>query len=261
MTLKYKENISFADARKRLQPISDPSKNSYASVTQTPPQSARPLQSLARNIRPPTDFQTEVQFLKYIFNYCLTRLDAIGKEQIPVHHTAAIEDPVENTPTINTDNTNVLDTNTAASNDENNVDMQYVTSSAIAMKRSVDDDSSDEESRPNAKKMSASSPASMRPDTALEREGGDLPRISTFPSAPKSGEQRANGRSLSPIRPPSFTSGGGGGGGGSSGGGTNNNHKKSPLHHQNPNTKKVMWKQQLLQNHKYGSQLHNPVEL
>ena len=105
--------------------------------------------------------------------------------------------------------------------------MAYVTTSATAMKRSVDDDSSDEESRPNAKKMSpASSPASKRPDTAVskEREGRDLPRISTFPSAPKSGEQRANGRSLSPIRPPSFNSGGRG----SSGGGTNNNHKKPP---------------------------------
>ena len=78
VTLKYKENISFADARKRVQPISDPSKNSYASVTQTPPQSARPLQPRARNIQPPTNFQTEVQFLKYISNYCLTRLDAIG---------------------------------------------------------------------------------------------------------------------------------------------------------------------------------------
>ena len=211
VTLKYKENISFADARQRVQPISDPSQNSYASVMQTPPQSARPLQPWARNIRPPTDFQTEVQFLKYIFNYSLTRLDAFGNEQIPVHHTAATEDPVENTSTINTDDTTVLNTNTAASNDENNVDMQYVTASATAMKRSVDDDSLDEESRPNAKKMSAaSSPASMRPDTAVskEREGRDLPRISTFPSAPKSGEQRANGRSLSPIRPPSFTSGG-----------------------------------------------------
>ena len=240
MTLKYKENISFADARKRVQPISDPSKNSYASVTQTPPQSARPLQPWARNIRPPTDFQTEVQFLKYILNYCLTRLDAIGNEQIPVNHTAATEDPVQNTPTINTDNTNVLNTNTAASNDENNVDMQYVIASATAMKRSVDDDSSDEESRPNAKKMSAaSSPASMRPDTAVskEREGRDLPRISTFPSAPKSGEQRANGRCLSPIRPPSFTSGGGG---------EVLTTIINPLHHQNPSTKKVMWKQATL---------------
>ena len=133
------------------------SKNSYASVTQTP-QSARRLQPSARNIRPPTDFQTEVQFLKYILNHCLTRLDAIGNEQIPVNHTAAREDPVQNTPTIHTDDT-------VASNDENNVDMAYVATSAIAMKRSVDDDS-DEETRPNAKKMSAaSSPASMRTDT------------------------------------------------------------------------------------------------
>ena len=223
VTLKYKENISFADARKRVQPISDPSKNYYATVTQTPPQSARPQQPWARNIRPPTEFQTEVQFLKYILNYCLTRLDAIGNEQIPVHNTAATQDPVENIPTINTDT--VLNNNTAASNDENNVDMAYVTTSATAMKRSVDDDSSDEESRPNAKKMSAaSSPASKWPDTAVskEREGRDLPRISTFPSAPKSGEQRANGRCLSPIRPPSFNSGG------TSGGGTNNNHKPPP---------------------------------
>ena len=71
VTLKYKENISFADARKRLQPISDPSKNSYASVTQTPPQSARPLQPWARNIRPPTDFQTGSIFeiyIKLLFN-------------------------------------------------------------------------------------------------------------------------------------------------------------------------------------------------
>ena len=145
----------------------------------------------------------------YMLNYCLTGLDAIGNEQIPVHHTAATEDPVENTLTINTDDATVLNNNTAATNDENNVDMAYVSTSAIAMKRRVDDDSSDGESRPNAKKMSAaSSPASIRPDTAVSKEReGHLPRISTFPSAPKSGEQRANRRSLSPIRPQSFTSG------------------------------------------------------
>ena len=113
-----------------------------------------------------------VQFLKCILNYCLTRLDAIGNEQIPVNHTAAIEDPVENTPTINTDDTTGLNNNTVASNDENNVDMAYVATSAIAMKRSVDDDS-DEETRPNAKKMSAaSSPASMRTDTYVSKKEG-----------------------------------------------------------------------------------------
>ena len=102
-------------------------------------------------------------------------MDAIGNEQIPVNHTAASEVPVQNTPSINTDDT--------ASNDENNVDMAYVATSAIAMKLSVDDDS-DDETRPNAKKMSAaSSPASMQTDTYVskEREEGDLPKISTFP--------------------------------------------------------------------------------
>ena len=93
--------------------------------------------------------------MKYILNYCLTRLDAIGNEQIPVNHPAATEDPVENTTTINTDDTTVLN-NTVAPNDENNVDMAYVVTSAIAMKRSVDDDS-DKETRPNAKKMSGAS--------------------------------------------------------------------------------------------------------
>ena len=43
VTLKYTEKTSFADARKRLQQSFDPSKDSYAIVTQTPPQSSRPL--------------------------------------------------------------------------------------------------------------------------------------------------------------------------------------------------------------------------
>ena len=48
MTLKYTEKISVADARKRLQPSFDPSKDSYETVTQTPPQSARPLLQWAK---------------------------------------------------------------------------------------------------------------------------------------------------------------------------------------------------------------------
>ena len=57
--LKYTENISFTDARKRLQPpSSDPSKNSYATVIKTPP--TRPQQPWARNIQSPADFDTEV---------------------------------------------------------------------------------------------------------------------------------------------------------------------------------------------------------
>ena len=53
VTLKYTEKISFADARKR------------------PP--------WARKIRHPIDFKTEVECLKYILNYCLTRLDILDE--------------------------------------------------------------------------------------------------------------------------------------------------------------------------------------
>ena len=77
MTLKYTEKISFADARKRLQPSFDPSKDSYATVTQTPPQSSRPLLPWAKKFRLPIDFKTEIEYLKYILNYCLTRLDTL----------------------------------------------------------------------------------------------------------------------------------------------------------------------------------------
>ena len=77
VTLKYTEKISFADARNCLQPSFDPSKESYATVTQTPPQSSRPLPPWAKKIRLPIDFRRENEYLKYILNYCLTRLDTL----------------------------------------------------------------------------------------------------------------------------------------------------------------------------------------
>ena len=67
VTLKYTEKNSFADARKRLEPSFDSSKDSYATVTQTPPQSTRPLPPWAKKIRLPIDFRTEIEYLKYIF--------------------------------------------------------------------------------------------------------------------------------------------------------------------------------------------------
>ena len=53
VTLKYTEKISFAEASKPLQPSFDPSNDSYANVTQTPPQSSRPLPPWAKK----SDFQ------------------------------------------------------------------------------------------------------------------------------------------------------------------------------------------------------------
>ena len=72
VALKYTEHIAFADARKRLQPSFDQSKDSCATVTQTPPQSSWPLSPWARQIRLPIDFKTEIEYLKYILNNCLT---------------------------------------------------------------------------------------------------------------------------------------------------------------------------------------------
>ena len=77
VTLKYTEKISFADARKRVQPSFDQSKDSYVTVTQTSPQSSRPLPPWAKKPRLPIDFRTEIEYLKYILNYCLTRLDSL----------------------------------------------------------------------------------------------------------------------------------------------------------------------------------------
>ena len=104
VTLKYTEKISFADARKRLQPSFDPSKDSYATVTQTPPQSSRPLPPWAKKIRLPIDFRTEIEYLKYILNYCLTRLDTLDEitPENPVPRVAPSSDetppPPQTTP-------------------------------------------------------------------------------------------------------------------------------------------------------------------
>ena len=72
VTLKYTEKISFADARKRLQPSFDPSKDSYATVTQTPPQSSRPLPPWAKK----SDFQLILGPRLSIWNILLP--DTIG---------------------------------------------------------------------------------------------------------------------------------------------------------------------------------------
>ena len=77
--LKYTEKISFVDALKHLQSFFDPPKDSYATVTQTPPQSSRPLPPWARKLRLPIDFRTEIGYLEYILNYCLTRLDTLNE--------------------------------------------------------------------------------------------------------------------------------------------------------------------------------------
>ena len=97
VTLKYTENISFADASKRLQPSFDPSKDSYATATQTPPQSSKSLLPWAKKIRLPIDFKTEIEYLKYILTYCLTQLDTLdeitAENQVPRNAPSSDEIP------------------------------------------------------------------------------------------------------------------------------------------------------------------------
>ena len=113
-------------------------------------------------------------------------------------HPVPQDEPATNT------NTTLLDS--AASSDQTN-DMECT---AASMKRGVHADSSDDDIDANPiKKSASSSPAGKRPGTHVSRERGrELAKISSFPSTPRSGEQRANRGSLSPIRPPSFNSGG-----------------------------------------------------
>ena len=184
VTLKYTEKISFADARKRLQPSFDPSKDSYATVTQIPPQSSRPLPPWARKIRLPIDFRTEIEYLKYILNYCLTRLDTLDEitPENPVPRVAPSSDetpPPLQTTSSTTQSIAPPDTSAAENIDD---EMDYTT---VSTKRGRRHDSSDEEpNSPRTKKPASGSPTSGQDGTPVPkgREGGDLPKISSFPA-------------------------------------------------------------------------------
>ena len=183
VTLKYTEKISFADARKRLQPSFDTSKDSYATVTQTPPQSSRPLPPWAKKIRLPIDFRTEIEYLKYILNYCLTRLDTLDEitPENPVPRVAPSDEtphPPQTTPEQQNETT-IL--NSESNDDENEIEML-----TMSNKRTIHEDSSEEDTNSPlpAKKAATSSPASEQSGTRVPkgRGGGDLSKISTFPA-------------------------------------------------------------------------------
>ena len=217
VTLKYTEKISFADARKRLQPSFDPSKDSYATVTQTPPQSSRPLPPWARKIRLPIDFKTEIEYLKYILNYCLTRLDTLDEitPENPVPRDAPSSDetppPPQTTPE-QTNETTIQSTEStlqsAASNDVNN-DGNEIEMLTMSNKRTFNEDSSEEDTTNSlpAKKAATSSPASEQSGTRVPKgRGGGLPKISAFPAkTPKSGGWGSSQGDKSPTLAPRFS--------------------------------------------------------
>ena len=205
VTLKYTEKISFADARKRLQPSFDPSKDSYAIVTQTPPQSSRPLPPWAKKIRLPIDFRTEIEYLKYILNYCLTRLDTLD-EITPENPVPRVTPSSDETPPPQTSPEQSIaspDTSAAGKVDD---EMDFTT---VSTKRGCRHDSSDEEpNSPRTKKPASGSPASGQDGTPVPkgREGGDLPKISSFPAnAPQPRGREPSQGDKSPRRNPRFT--------------------------------------------------------
>ena len=167
VTLKYTEKISFADARKRLQPSFDPSKDSYATVTQTPPQSSRPLPPWAKKIRLPIDFRTEIEYLKYILNYCLTRLDTLDEitPENPVPRVAPSSDETPPPPQTTPEQSIAPPDTSVAENVDD--EMDYTT---VSTKRGRRHDSSDEEpNSPRTKKPASGSPASGQDGTPVPK--------------------------------------------------------------------------------------------
>ena len=170
--LKYTEKIAFADARTRLQPSFDPSKDSYATVTQTPPQSSKPLPPWARKIRLPIDFKTEIEYLRYILNYCLTRLDTLDEitSENPVPRNAPSDEtppPPQTTPE-QTNETTIPSTGSALQSAASNDDENEIEMLTMSNKRTFNEDSSEEDT---ANPLPAKTAAASSPATCAKREG------------------------------------------------------------------------------------------
>ena len=172
---------------------------------------------MGQKIRLPIDFRTEIEYLKYILNYCLTRFDTLDEitPENPVPRVAPSSDetppPPQTTPEQQNETT-ILNTEStlqsAASNDVN--DENEIEMLTMSNKRTLNEDSSEEDTNNPlpAKKAATSSPASEQSGTRVPkgRGGGDLPKISAFPAkTPKSGGRGSNQGDISPTRPPRFS--------------------------------------------------------
>ena len=157
-------------------------------------QSSTPLPPWAKKIRLPIDFRTEIEYLKYILNYCLTRLDTLDEitPENPVPRVAPSSDetppPPQTTPEQQNETTipNAESTmQSAASNDVNN-DENEIEMLTMSNKITFNEDSSEEDTNNPlpAKKAATSSPASEQSGTRVPkgRGGGDLPKIRAFPA-------------------------------------------------------------------------------
>ena len=167
-----------------------------------------------KKIRLPIDFRTEIEYLKYILNYCLTRLDTLDEitPENPVPRVAPSDEtphPPQTTPEQQNETTILNSESTlqsAASNDDEN-EIEMLT---MSNKRTIHEDSSEEDTNSPlpAKKAATSSPASEQSGTRVPkgRGGGALSKISTFPAnAPQPRGLGSSQGDKSPARAPRFS--------------------------------------------------------
>ena len=155
--------------------------------------------------------------MKYILNYCLTRLDTLDEitPENPVPRVAPSSDetppPTQTTPK-QTNETTIPSTESAlqsaASNDVNN-DENEIEMLTMSNKRTFNKDSSEEDTNNPfpAKKAATSSPASEQSGIRVPKGkgGGDLPKISAFPTnAPQPRGRGSSQGDKSPARTPRF---------------------------------------------------------
>ena len=153
--------------------------------------------------------------MKYILNYCLTRLDTLDETtpENPVPRDAPSSDeappPPQTTPE-QPNETTILNTESALQSAASNDDENEIEMLTMSNKRTLNEDSSEEDTNNPlpAKKPATSSPASEQSGTCVPkgRGGGDLPKISAFPAkTPKSGGRGSSQGDKSPTRAPRFS--------------------------------------------------------
>ena len=213
--VKYQKNIPFHEARQQVEgPVTDPSKNSYATVSKS--------HQWTSNIKAPNTFKTEEEWLTHTIDSLLKRLDAIKAQKsiqnkpstssasqlceitLPVHaseHTNESRklDSASAMPS------NVQHDTSAAQSDENEMELNITTP-----KRAIHEVSSEEEPTSSLPtKRTAPGPLASGQDGTFVPKGagrGGPSKISTFcPHPPRSGGQGSSGRDRSPIRLPEGT--------------------------------------------------------
>ena len=213
--VKYQKNIPFHEARQQVEePVIDPSKNSYATVSK--------CHQWTSNIKAPNTFKTEEEWLTHTIDSLLKRLDAIKAQKsiqnkqstssasqlceitLPMHASEHTNESRK----LNSASampSNVQHDTYGAQSDENEMELNITT-----RKRAIHEVSSEEEpTNPLPTKRTVPGPLASGQDGTFVAKGagrGGPSKISSFcPNPPRSGGQGSSGRDRSPIRLPEGT--------------------------------------------------------